>query len=141
MSGLQQILNLFNEEQKADINNQVPGDRGHNLKVMKNIFPQFRKRVFNWAYNLQETSGKEWPVCLAKAWALYRLRKRLAAGPVRFSFEKADGSLRITTGTLKDSNDMIKGTGKTNYKAMRYVDVETGSFKSFQIDKFITAYD
>lgn len=105
------------------------------------MFPQFRKRVFKWAYELQQTTGKAFPVCLAKAWALYRLRKRLATSEVRFAFEKADGSLRITTGTLKGSNDMIKGTGKTNYKAMRYVDVETGHFKSFQIDKFITAYN
>lgn len=108
---------------------------------MKNLFPQFRKRVFKWAYELQGTTGSSFAVCLAKAWALYRLRKRMATEQVKFAFEKADGSLRITTGTLKGSDEMIQGTGKTNYKAMRYLDVETGQFKSFKIENFITAYN
>ena len=108
---------------------------------MKNMFPQFRKRVFRWAYELQETTGKAFPVCLSKAWALYRLRRRMATEEVKFAFEKADGSLRITTGTLKGSDELIKGTGKTNYKAMRYIDVETGIFKSFKIENFITTFN
>jgi hypothetical protein len=109
------------------------------MKVSE-FFPNYRRRVFKWAYELQESTGKSWAVCLAKAWALYRLRRRMATETVQFSFEKADGSLRIALGTLVGSEELIKGTGKTNYKAMRYIDAETGVFKSFKIENFITAY-
>ena len=108
---------------------------------MNTTRPNFRVRVFKTAYELMSKTGKEFAVCLAKAWALYRLRKRMYEEEVKIAFEKVDGSLRVATATLKGSADKIKGTGKTNYKAVRYIDVETGGFKSFKIENFITAYD
>lgn len=108
---------------------------------MENTKPNFRVRVFKIAYELMSKTGKAFPVCLAKAWALYRLRQRMYKENVKIAFEKADGSLRVATATLKGSSDLIKGTGKTNYKAVRYIDVEIGGFKSFKIENFITAYD
>jgi len=61
-------------------------------------------------------------------------------GIVTFAYEKADGSLRRATGTLKDVQSLIKGTGSENYKTVRYFDVDANGFRSFKVENFITAY-
>lgn len=100
----------------------------------------FRTRVFKMAYELVKATGKTFSVCLAKAWQLYRLSKRMRKEVVTFAYEKADGSLRKAKGTLKDVQSMIKGTGSENYKTVRYFDVEANSFRSFRIDNLVTVY-
>lgn len=100
----------------------------------------FRTRVFSWAHQLVKSTGKSFAVCLAKAWALYRLRKRLATETVKIAFEKANGSLRIAYATLKGTESLIKGTGTTNYKTVKYFDTEAGGFRAFKVENFITAY-
>lgn len=100
----------------------------------------FRTRVFNWAHQLVKSTGKAFAVCLAKAWALYRLRQRMAVGVVKIAFEKADGSLRIAHATLKGTSNLIKGTGTPDYKTVKYFDTEAGGFRAFKIENFITAY-
>ena len=61
-------------------------------------------------------------------------------GIVAFAYEKADGSLRKAKGTLKDIQNLIKGTGSENYKTIRYFDIEANGFRSFKVENFITAY-
>lgn len=100
----------------------------------------FRHKVFCMAYELAKATGKTFAVCLSKAWALYRLTKQMHSGIVSFAYEKVDGSLRKAKGTLKDIQDLIKGTGKENYKTVRYFDVEAGGFRSFKVENFITIY-
>ncbi|MDT0646332.1 SH3 beta-barrel fold-containing protein [Zunongwangia sp. F260] len=100
----------------------------------------FRTRVFNWAHELVRATGKAFAVCLAKAWALYRLRKRMTTETVKIAFEKADGSLKIAYATLKGSATRIKGTGTPNYKTVKYLDTEAGGFRSFKVENFIAAY-
>lgn len=100
----------------------------------------FRHKVFCMAYELTHATGKTFAVCLSKAWALYRLTREMHKGIVAFAYEKADGSLRKAKGTLKDIQNLIKGTGKENYKTVRYFDVEADGFRSFKIENFITAY-
>ena len=100
----------------------------------------FRHKVFRMAYELVHATGKTFAVCLSRAWALYRLTKQMRGGIVSFAYEKADGSLRKAKGTLKDIQSLIKGTGKENYKTVRYFDVEAGGFRSFKVENFITSY-
>lgn len=100
----------------------------------------FRHKVFCMAYELAKATGKTFAVCISKAWALYRLTKQMHSGIVSFAYEKVDGSLRKAKGTLKDIQDLIKGTGKENYKTVRYFDVEAGGFRSFKVENFITIY-
>ena len=100
----------------------------------------FRSRVFKWAHELVRTTGKAFAVCLAKAWALYRLRRRMTTETVKIAFEKADGSLRIAYATLKGTSDLIKGTGTSNYKTVKYFDTEANGFRSFKVENFIAAY-
>lgn len=100
----------------------------------------FRHKVFRMAYELVHATGKTFAVCLSRAWALYRLTKQMRGGIVSFAYEKADGSLRKAKGTLKDIQSLIKGTGKENYKTVRYFDVDAGGFRSFRVENFITSY-
>ncbi len=100
----------------------------------------FRTIVFKWAYEIARSTGKCFAVCLAKAWALYRLKKSMKIGIVSFAYEKADGTLRKAKGTLKDVQNLIKGTGKDNFKSLCYFDVEASAFRSFRIENLITVY-
>ena len=100
----------------------------------------FRTRVFNWAHELVRSTGKSFAVCLAKAWALYRLRKRMATETVKIAYEKADGTLKTTHATLKEVAGLIKGTGTPNFKTLPYFVIESNGFRSFKIENFIAAY-
>lgn len=101
----------------------------------------FRSKVFSQAYELMRTTHKTFAVCLAKAWALYRLSRRMRKEVVSFCYEKADGSLRKAKGTLKGVQHLIKGTATTDSpKTVRYFDVEVKAFRSFKIENLITTY-
>ena len=92
------------------------------------------------AWELFRTTGKTFSVCLVRAWALYRLTKRMRTGVVSFCYEQADGATRKAKGTLQGVAPLIKGTGKETPKTFRYFDIEAGGFRSFRIENFITAY-
>jgi hypothetical protein len=92
------------------------------------------------AHELMKATGKAFAVCLSRAWALYRLTRQMHKGVVTFAYEKADGSLRKAKGTLKDVQNLIKGTGLENYKTVKYFDIEANGFRSFKVENFITAY-
>lgn len=101
----------------------------------------FRTKVFNQAHELMKTTHKTFAVCLAKAWALYRLTKRMSSGVVSFCYEKADGTLRKAKGTLKEVQHLIKGTATTDSpKTVCYFDIEANAFRSFKIENLITTY-
>lgn len=100
----------------------------------------FRSKVFKQAYEMMKATGKAFAVCLAKAWAIYRLHKRMKKETVSFAYEKADGSLRKAKGTLQDVSSLIKGTGSENYKTVRYFDVDANGFRSFKVENLITVY-
>lgn len=100
----------------------------------------FRHKVFCMAHELMKATGKAFAVCLSRAWTLYRLTRKMHNGVVMFAYEKADGSLRKAKGTLKDVQNLIKGTGSENYKTVRYFDIEANGFRSFKVENFITAY-
>lgn len=100
----------------------------------------FRSKVFKQAYELMKVTGKAFAVCLSKAWALYRLTKRMHQEVVTFTYEKANGSLRKAKGMLKDVQNLIKGTGTPNYKTVRYFDIDANGFRSFKVENLITVY-
>ncbi len=107
---------------------------------MKTQKSNFRKNVFQWAHELVRSTGKAFAVCLSKAWAIYRLRKRMANETVKITFEKVDGTLKTAYATLKNTASKIKGTGKPNYKTVPYYDTQAQRFGSFRLENFITAY-
>lgn len=93
------------------------------------------------AWELFRCTGKTFAICLAKAWALYRLAKRMRIGVVTFCYEKTDGTLRKAKGTLKEVAHLIKGTATAESpKTVRYFDIEAQAFRSFKIENLITIY-
>ena len=93
------------------------------------------------AWVIARTTGKAFAVALAKSWQLYRLVKQLRAGIVRFAYEKTDGTLRCAVGTLKDTAELIKGTGRPDDgQTVKYYDIEVGSFRSFRSANLIAIY-
>jgi hypothetical protein len=100
----------------------------------------FRSKVFKYAWQIVKSTGKSFRIALVKAWQVYKLRKRMVIETVKFAFEKADGSLRYALGTLKDTANLVKGTGKENYKTVAYFDTEANGFRSFKIESLIKIY-
>lgn len=93
------------------------------------------------AWAIARSTGKMFPVCLSKAWAIYRLVRAMRAGIVSFAYEKADGSMRRANGTLHYVASAIKGTGRPDDgRTVKYYDVEAGGWRSFRVENFITAY-
>lgn len=93
------------------------------------------------AWQIARATGKAFAVALSKSWQLYRLTKRMRVGVVRFAYEKADGTLRRTVGTLKDAAALVKGTGRPDDgRTVKYYDVEAGGFRSFRVENFVTVY-
>lgn len=99
----------------------------------------FRTKVFKTAWQLVKETGKSFAVCLSKAWALYRLKKEMTKGVVKFAYEKLDGTLRKAIGTLKDTGYTPKGK-ESSIKTFNYFDVEANGYRSFKIDNLITVY-
>ncbi|MCD1115595.1 SH3 beta-barrel fold-containing protein [Chryseobacterium turcicum] len=106
---------------------------------MKTPTTSFRKTVMLRAYHIMATTGKEWAICLKKAWQLYRLNKEMHKGEVTFYFEKKDGSLRKAVGSLKmDSiNYEFKTDNQPKVTTFTYFDIEANSFRSFKIENFM----
>ena len=100
----------------------------------------FRHDVMMMAHEIFKATMKNWSVCLAKAWQLYRLVKMLRAGIVKFAYEKSDGNLRKATGTLIGASEMVKGTGKKNYKTVCYFDADAEAFRSFKVENLVAIY-
>ena len=93
------------------------------------------------AWRLFRLTGKAFAVCLSRAWALYRLTKRMRAGVVRFAYEKADGSLRKACGTLHDVASTVKGTGRPDDgQTVKYYDIEAHGWRSFKVENLIAVY-
>lgn len=53
----------------------------------------FRTKVFKQAHELMRATGKAFAVCLSKAWALYRLTKRMRREIVTFRLRESGWKL------------------------------------------------
>lgn len=107
---------------------------------METVNYTFRTKLFRQAWTIYRETGKSFAVCLAKAWALYRLKRSMLKGVVKFAYEKLDGSLRIAYGTLQNQDNKVKGTKPASIKTFNYYDVEAEAFRCFRIENLITVY-
>ena len=98
-------------------------------------------KIMRRAWVIARTTSKSFAVALAQSWQLYRLTKRMRACVVRFAYEKTDGTLRKAVGTLKDTAELVKGTGRPDDgQTVKYYDVEAGGFRSFRSANLIAIY-
>ncbi|HHT22959.1 MAG TPA: DUF2693 domain-containing protein [Bacteroidales bacterium] len=90
--------------------------------------------IMKMAWNFFRISGQSFSDCLKRAWANFKLVKRMQVGIVKFYFQKVDGSIREAYGTLKGVEDKIKGTDNRtkNENVQVYFDTEKQSFRSFK---------
>ncbi|MFI3306110.1 MAG: SH3 beta-barrel fold-containing protein [Rikenellaceae bacterium] len=100
----------------------------------------FRTKVFRRAHTLAKSTGKAFAVCLATAWRIYRLTRRMTREVVKFSYQKVDGTLRRAVGTLQVASHLVKGNGKDTPSTLRYFDVEASAFRSFRVENLIAIY-
>lgn len=100
----------------------------------------FRSKVFGWAYQIAKATGKQFAVCLSKAWALYRLKKAMKQGVVSFAYEKADGTLRKAKGTLNVLREITRKAGTPKTGSFPYFDIEANAFRSFKIENLVVIY-
>lgn len=100
----------------------------------------FRQKVFKIAHEIRKSTGKNFSVCLSKAWRIYRLTKRMTVEAVTFSFEKKDGSLRKVQGSLMSVSGKINGKGKQNHKTVCYWDTNANRFGSFKVENLISIF-
>lgn len=100
----------------------------------------FRSKVFGWAYQIAKATGKQFAVCLSKAWALYRLKKAMKQGIVSFAYEKADGTLRKAKGTLNVLREIARKAGTPKTGSFPYFDIEAQAFRSFKIENLVVIY-
>ncbi|MCD8386290.1 MAG: SH3 beta-barrel fold-containing protein [Bacteroidales bacterium] len=104
----------------------------------------FRARIMKYAWQIWRAAedGTTWKWCMKQAWRLYYLAKAMRQGEVRFTYLKADGTIRFATGTLKNLPAGItmpngKKLTKPSYKAMAYFDTEKNAFRSFKVENFL----
>lgn len=100
----------------------------------------FRTKLFRQAWTICRETGKSFAVCLSKAWALYRLKRSMLQGVVKFAYEKLDGTLRVAYGTLQDIDSKVKGTHPSSIKTFNYYDVEAEAFRCFRVENLVTVY-
>ena len=89
--------------------------------------------IMKLAWQFFKQTGIEFSECLKKAWANFKLKQRMLKGIVKFYFQKVDGSIRESWGTLK--NDLLpetSGTRKSNPTVQVYFDTEKQEFRSYK---------
>lgn len=98
-------------------------------------------KIMRQAWAIYKATKEAFAVCLCKAWELWRMAKRMRTEVVRFAYLKADGTIRKAIGTLEDTAELVKGTGRPdNGKAFKYYDVEAEAFRSFKVENLLTIY-
>lgn len=93
-----------------------------------------KTEIFNLAWQFAKQTGLSFSECLKKAWANFKLKKAMQKGIVKFYFQKIDGSIRESWGTLKaELMPETKGTErKQNPTVQTYFDTEIKEYRSFK---------
>ena len=91
------------------------------------------------SWQLVKTYGISLSEAMHKVWTLFKLRKAMKKGVVKFYFEKLDGTIRTAWGTLRE--DLIPATSGANRKkndsVQVYYDQEKQSYRCFKIVNLI----
>ena len=93
-----------------------------------------KTEIFNLAWQFVRQTGLSFSECLKKAWANFKLKSAMKKGIVKFYFQKVDGSIRESWGTLKaELMPETKGTErKANMTVQTYFDTEKQEYRCFK---------
>lgn len=92
------------------------------------------------AWQFVKRNGMKLADALKQAWRVFKLKKQLYTGIVRFYFRKVDGSMREAYGTLKESLiPPVAGTDnrKKNDTIQVYYDTEKQEYRCFKLANLV----
>jgi len=91
------------------------------------------------SWQLVKTYGISLSEAMHKIWTLFKLRKAMKKGVVKFYYEKLSGEIRTAWGTLKE--DLCPVTSRENRKkndsVQVYYDSERSAYRCFKIVNLI----
>ena len=106
---------------------------------MATNFKNQMRELMKQAWMLVKVYGFSMADAMKQAWQELKLKAALKKGVVKFFYQKLNGEIRCTWGTLKE--DLIpetKGTErKKNDSLITYYDNEKAAFRSFKIANLI----
>ena len=106
---------------------------------MATNFKNQMRELMKQAWMLVKVYGFSMADAMKQAWQVLKLKAALKKGVVNFFYQKLNGEIRCTWGTLKE--DLIpetKGTErKKNDSLITYYDNEKAAFRSFKIANLI----
>ena len=106
---------------------------------MATNFKNQMSELMKQAWMLVKVYGFSMADAMKQAWQVLKLKAALKKGVVKFFYQKLNGEIRCTWGTLKE--DLIpetKGTErKKNDSLITYYDNEKAAFRSFKIANLI----
>ena len=106
---------------------------------MATNFKNQMRELMKQAWMLVKVYGFSMADAMKQAWQVLKLKAALKKGVVKFFYQKLNGEIRCTWGTVKE--DLIpetKGTErKKNDSLITYYDNEKAAFRSFKIANLI----
>ena len=106
---------------------------------MATNFKNQMRELMKQAWMLVKVYGFSMADAMKQAWQVLKLKAALKKGVVKFFYQKLNGEIRCTWGTLKE--DLIpetKGTErKKNESLITYYDNEKASYRSFKVANLI----
>lgn len=93
------------------------------------------------AWMLAKTYGLTIREAMQKAWGIFKLKKQMLRGVVKFMYTKLDGTIRMAWGTLKSdimpaqNND--RQYKKGNNSVFCYYDTDKQAFRCFKMVNFL----
>ena len=99
------------------------------------------REIMQTAWKVSKDTGGEFGLSLQLAWRAFKLKRKLRSGVTTFYFiKKSTGELRRAVGTLKDTAQFIKGTGRpqTNLALVNYYDMEKNGWRATRVENLLT---
>lgn len=100
----------------------------------------FKSKLFIIAHSLVRVHKITFSEALSISWKNMKLKVFMHEGGVHFQYQKKDGSLRETFGTLHNIEHLLVGSNKfqSDTLTLRYFDLEKKDFRAFKMINLIS---
>lgn len=95
------------------------------------------RTIMQMAWQFVKRNGFELSEALKQAWQVFKLKKQMLKGIVKFYYQKVDGSIREAYGTLK--SELMPAIDTSNDRRLKnptvqvYFDTERQEFRCFKV--------
>lgn len=100
------------------------------------------RTIMQMAWQFVKRNGFELSEALKQAWQVFKLKKQMYKGIVKFYYQKVDGSIREAYGTLK--SELMPAIDNSNDRRLKnptvqvYFDTERQEFRCFKVANVVT---